>query len=134
IRRITGGGGDRPVTRRVHHSGPVPYGSPPSVPERAPRVQKRLTILKSMRILVTGGAGFIGSNHVRWLLANTDDAVTVYDALTYAGNRSTLRDVEESEPDRFRFLHENICDHDAKADAVQKNDAELHFAAESHIH
>src|SRR6185312_15131764 len=133
IRRITGGGGDRPVTRRVHHSGPVPYGSPPSVPERAPRVQKRLTILKSMRILVTGGAGFIGSNHVRWLLANTDDAVTVYDALTYAGNRSTLADVEAAHPDRFRFVHADICDIDTFTAAVAGHDAVLHFAAESHV-
>ena len=48
-----------------------------------------------MRIFVTGGAGFIGSNYVRHVLANTDDSVTVYDALTYAGNLSTLRDVDD---------------------------------------
>ena len=47
-----------------------------------------------MKQFVTGGAGFIGSNYVRWVLANTDDEVTVYDALTYAGNLSTLRDVD----------------------------------------
>jgi len=46
-----------------------------------------------MKQFVTGGAGFIGSNYVRWVLANTDDEVTVYDALTHAGNLSTLRDV-----------------------------------------
>ena len=54
--------------------------------------------LFAVQLLVTGGAGFIGSNYVRWVLANTDDEVTVYDALTYAGNRSSLRDVEESDP------------------------------------
>jgi dTDP-glucose 4,6-dehydratase len=86
-----------------------------------------------VKLLITGGAGFIGSNHVRWLMANTDDEVTVYDALTYAGNRSTLRDVEESEPVRFRFLHANICDLDALAGAVENHDAVLHFAAESHV-
>jgi len=48
-----------------------------------------------MKLLVTGGAGFIGSNYVRWVLSNTDDEVTVYDALTYAGGLATLRDVEE---------------------------------------
>ena len=66
-----------------------------------------------MKLLVTGGAGFIGSNYVRWVLAHTDDEVTVYDALTYAGNRSTLQDVEEAEPKRFRFVHADICDLDA---------------------
>jgi dTDP-glucose 4,6-dehydratase len=86
-----------------------------------------------VKLLITGGAGFIGSNHVRWLMANTDDEVTVYDALTYAGNRSTLRDVEESEPGRFRFVHANICDLDALAATVESHDAVLHFAAESHV-
>jgi dTDP-glucose 4,6-dehydratase len=86
-----------------------------------------------VKLLITGGAGFIGSNHVRWLLANTDDEVTVYDALTYAGNRSTMRDVEEAEPRRFRFVHANICDLDALAAAVEGHDAVMHFAAESHV-
>ena len=48
-----------------------------------------------MRLFVTGGAGFIGSNYARWVLANTDHEVTVYDALTYAGNLSTLRDIDD---------------------------------------
>jgi dTDP-glucose 4,6-dehydratase len=86
-----------------------------------------------VRILVTGGAGFIGSNYVRWLLANGDDSVTVYDALTYAGNRSTLRDVEQRHPDRFDFVHANICDVDAFSAALAGHDAVLHFAAESHV-
>jgi dTDP-glucose 4,6-dehydratase len=86
-----------------------------------------------VKILVTGGAGFIGSNQVRWALAHTDDEVTVYDALTYAGNRSTLRDVEAAQPKRFRFVHANVCDLDAFAAAVQGHDAVLHFAAESHV-
>ena len=70
---------------------------------------------------------------MRWLMANTDDEVTVYDALTYAGNRSTLQDVEESDPDRFRFVHANVCDLQALGEAVQGQDAVLHFAAESHV-
>ena len=53
-------------------------------------------------MLVTGGAGFIGSNYVRHVLANTDDEVTVYDALTYAGNLSTLRDVDDEPALRVR--------------------------------
>lgn len=86
-----------------------------------------------MKLLVTGGAGFIGSNHVRWLLRHTEDEVTAYDALTYAGNRSTLQDVEAAEPKRFRFVHADICDINAFSDAVAGHDAVLHFAAESHV-
>ncbi|MBT7399958.1 MAG: NAD-dependent epimerase/dehydratase family protein, partial [Bacteroidetes Order II. Incertae sedis bacterium] len=46
-----------------------------------------------MRLFVTGGAGFIGSNYVRHVLETTDDQVTIFDALTYAGNRSSLADL-----------------------------------------
>jgi dTDP-glucose 4,6-dehydratase len=86
-----------------------------------------------VQVLVTGGAGFIGCNYARWLLANTDDAVTVYDALTYAGNRSSLQDLEESYPSRFRFVHGNVCDLDDFSRVVAGQDAVLHFAAESHV-
>lgn len=87
-----------------------------------------------MHILVTGGAGFIGSNYVRYLLAHSDDQVTVYDALTYAGNLSTLRDVEESAGrGRYRFVHANICDLDSLGQAMEGVDAVVHFAAESHV-
>jgi dTDP-glucose 4,6-dehydratase len=86
-----------------------------------------------VRLFITGGAGFIGSNFVRWVLANTDDEVTVYDALTYAGNRSTLWDVETSQPTRFRFVHGNVCDLEALSAALGGHDAVLHFAAESHV-
>jgi dTDP-glucose 4,6-dehydratase len=86
-----------------------------------------------VQLLVTGGAGFIGSNYARWVLAQSDDAVTVYDALTYAGNRSSLRDLEESEPTRFRFVHGDVCDLDRFSEALAGHDAVLHFAAESHV-
>jgi len=84
-----------------------------------------------VRILVTGGAGFIGSNYARWVLAHTDDEVTVYDALTYAGNLSTIRDIEDSP--RFGFVRGNICDPATLEDAMSGHDAVVHFAAESHV-
>jgi dTDP-glucose 4,6-dehydratase len=80
---------------------------------------------------VTGGAGFIGSNYVRYVLDNTEDEVTVYDALTYAGNLSTLRDVDDSP--RFNFVKGNICDPGTLEDAMAGHDAVVHFAAESHV-
>jgi dTDP-glucose 4,6-dehydratase len=84
-----------------------------------------------MRILVTGGAGFIGSNYVRYVLSNTDDEVTVYDALTYAGNLSTLRDVDDDP--RYRFVKGNICDPGTLEEAMTGHDAVVHFAAETHV-
>ncbi len=86
-----------------------------------------------MRQLVTGGAGFIGSNYVRWVLEHTDDEVTVYDALTYAGNRETLQDIEQRGGPRFGFVHANICSPDDMAAAVSGHDAVVHFAAETHV-
>jgi dTDP-glucose 4,6-dehydratase len=86
-----------------------------------------------MKLLVTGGAGFIGSNYVRWVLSNTDDEVTVYDALTYAGGLATLSDVAEKYGGRYRFVHENICDLAALDAALPGHDAVVHFAAESHV-
>ena len=84
-----------------------------------------------MKQFVTGGAGFIGSNYVRHVLANTDDEVTVYDSLTYAGNLSTLKDVDDSP--RYKFVKGNICDPGTLEDAMVGHDAVVHFAAESHV-
>ncbi|MGH9077255.1 MAG: dTDP-glucose 4,6-dehydratase [Acidimicrobiales bacterium] len=86
-----------------------------------------------MHLLVTGGAGFIGSNYVRWVLAHSDDEVTVYDALTYAGNRSTLADVEAAGGRRLHFVHADVCDPVTVAGALGGIDAVVHFAAESHV-
>lgn len=84
-----------------------------------------------MRQLVTGGAGFIGSNYVRYVLRHTDDEVVVYDALTYAGNLSTLQDVADDP--RYSFVHGSICDPATLEDAMRGCDAVVHFAAESHV-
>jgi dTDP-glucose 4,6-dehydratase len=64
-------------------------------------------------------------------LNNTDDEVTVFDALTYAGNLSTMRDVETNS--RYKFVKGNICDSAAVSEAMKGHDAVVHFAAESHV-
>jgi dTDP-glucose 4,6-dehydratase len=84
-----------------------------------------------VKIFVTGGAGFIGSNYVRHVLAHTDHEVTVYDSLTYAGNLSTLRDVDDDP--RYAFVKGNICDTPTVDEAMAGHDAVVHFAAESHV-
>jgi len=84
-----------------------------------------------MKLFVTGGAGFIGSNYVRHVLATSDDEVTVFDALTYAGNLSSLADVADDP--RYSFVQGDICDRDAVASAMAGHDMVVHFAAESHV-
>jgi dTDP-glucose 4,6-dehydratase len=84
-----------------------------------------------MKLFITGGAGFIGSNYVRHVLANSDDEVTVFDALTYAGNLSSLADVAEDS--RYSFVQGDICDREAVASAMAGHDMVVHFAAESHV-
>ena len=81
------------------------------------------------KLLVTGGAGFIGSNFVHYVLDNTDDTVTVLDKLTYAGDRASLRGLPE---DRFRLVEGDICDGELVGDLFTEHDAVVHYAAESH--
>ncbi|GHF52241.1 dTDP-glucose 4,6-dehydratase [Streptomyces mashuensis] len=85
-------------------------------------------------VLVTGGAGFIGSAHVRALLGPhgpSDVVVTVLDALTYAGNRANLAPVQDDP--RLVFVHGDICDTDLVDDVMAGQDQVVHFAAESHV-
>lgn len=82
------------------------------------------------RIIVTGGAGFIGSNFVHWVVNNQPDThVIVLDALTYAGNLDNLSGIPS---DRMEFVHGDICDKELLARIVPDSDAIVHFAAESH--
>jgi dTDP-glucose 4,6-dehydratase len=80
-----------------------------------------------MRLLVAGGAGFIGSNFVRARVGDHGDEVVVLDKLTYAGRRESLRDVEHA------FVHGAIEDPAAVAEAVDGADAIVNFAAETHV-
>ncbi len=112
-----------------------------------------MTQFRPSCVLVTGGAGFIGSNFIRWVLSRDPGVVVVnFDALTYAGNLESLADVKEGHgaggDGRYFFLHGDIRDFDAfkraltgggaeaKADggrATPPVDAVVHFAAESHV-
>jgi dTDP-glucose 4,6-dehydratase len=83
-------------------------------------------------VLVTGGAGFIGSNFVRYALgAHRDWHVTTLDKLTYAGRRENLHDVMDDP--RHTFVHGDICDATVAAPLVEASDIVVHFAAETHV-
>jgi dTDP-glucose 4,6-dehydratase len=84
-----------------------------------------------VRLFITGGAGFIGSNFVHHVLETSDDEVTVFDALTYAGNLENLADVADDP--RYTFVRGDICDREAVAAALPGHDMVVHFAAESHV-
>ena len=84
-------------------------------------------------ILVTGGAGFIGSALVRYLINETSYHVINYDKLTYAGNLQSLVSIEKSE--RYSFVHGDICDSELFSDTLEKFQPDwiMHLAAESHV-
>ncbi|MFO0971808.1 MAG: dTDP-glucose 4,6-dehydratase [Candidatus Saccharimonadales bacterium] len=83
-----------------------------------------------MRILVTGGAGFIGSNFVHYVYRERPDwHITVFDKLTYAGNKANIAGLDEN---RVSFIQADICDEAAIDAAIADCDAVVHFAAESH--
>jgi dTDP-glucose 4,6-dehydratase len=85
-----------------------------------------------MRIVVTGGAGFIGSNFIRRVLReHADDEVVTFDKLTYAGNLENLREVEDDP--RYTFVKGDICDAGAVDDVVAGAGAVVNFAAETHV-
>jgi dTDP-glucose 4,6-dehydratase len=84
-----------------------------------------------MKILVTGGAGFIGSAFIRYILRTTKDVQVInYDALTYAGNLDNLKSVEHDE--RYIFIKGDICDKQAVLNALDGVDVVVNYAAESH--
>ena len=85
-----------------------------------------------MKILITGGAGFIGSNFARHIIRNRPDwGVTVLDKLTYAGNPANVADLKSY--DRFQFVQGDICDPHLMAETIPGHDCIVNFAAETHV-
>lgn len=80
-------------------------------------------------LLVTGGAGFIGSNFAHWIINNTDATVTVLDAMTYAASEASLEGLPRN---RYQLVRGSVCDADLVDELVSHHDAVVHFAAESH--
>jgi dTDP-glucose 4,6-dehydratase len=85
-----------------------------------------------MKLLVTGGAGFIGSNFIRyWLENHPQDPIVNFDKLTYAGNLENLADIEQNP--NYTFVKGDICSKDEVAKACEGIETIVHFAAESHV-
>jgi len=87
----------------------------------------------SKTIFVTGGAGFIGSALIRFLINETDNQVVNFDKLTYAGNLESLKSIEQSE--RYHFVQGDICDKSKVAEVLEQYQPDyiMHLAAESHV-
>ena len=84
------------------------------------------------RILITGGAGFIGSNFIHyWLNKYPDDKIINLDVLTYAGNIENLKDIADNH--NYEFVEGDICDIDLVNDVIKNIDLIVHFAAETHV-
>lgn len=85
-----------------------------------------------MKLLITGGAGFIGSNFILyWMKHHPDDYIVNFDKLTYAGNLENLKSVEDNP--HYSFIHGDICNKDAVSSVIKDIDTVVHVAAETHV-
>jgi len=85
-----------------------------------------------MKLLITGGAGFIGSNFIHyWLKHHPDDQIVNFDKLTYAGNLENLKSIEKNP--QYSFVKADVCDSQAVDQAMKEIDIVVHFAAETHV-
>lgn len=85
-----------------------------------------------MKLLITGGAGFIGSNFIHyWLEKHPEDEIVNFDTLTYAGNLENLKDIENNK--NYKFIKGDVCDREAVFEAVKDCDVVVHYAAETHV-
>jgi len=85
-----------------------------------------------MKLLITGGAGFVGSNFILyWMNHHPQDQIVNFDKLTYAGNLENLKDVDKNQ--NYIFIHGDICDSENVDQAMQGVDTVVHFAAETHV-
>jgi dTDP-glucose 4,6-dehydratase len=85
-----------------------------------------------MKLLITGGAGFIGSNFIHyWMKKYPNDTIVNFDKLTYAGNLESLKDVEQNQ--NYKFVKGDICDFDLIKEITKGIDLIVHFAAETHV-
>ena len=91
--------------------------------------------IKNRTLLVTGGAGFIGSNFIRHIIENTKHKIINIDKLSYAGNLDNLGDIPEKHPERYKFMQEDICDSSKMHSILESNliDSIINFAAETHV-
>ena len=85
------------------------------------------------KVMITGGAGFIGSSLIRFLINETDSYVLNFDKLTYASNLGSLKNVSDNS--RYKFIHGNICDKKVVSQSFKdfQPDVVMHLAAESHV-
>lgn len=95
-------------------------------------IKLHIFLFKAMKILVTGGAGFIGSNFIRYMLdKHKNYKICNLDKLTYAGNLDNLKDLENHP--RYRFVKGDICNKRLVLDVIKHSDAVINFAAETHV-
>src|ERR671918_676745 len=116
------------MCRRSRTATPSPTSTASSRTTRFPTTG----LARMVEVLVTGGAGFIGSNFVRYALARRQDwRVTTLDKLTYAGRRENLHDVMDHP--RHAFVHGDIADAAVSGPLVERSELVVHFAAETHV-